>query len=230
MDYDVFAGNQHTNTPTHGIYHTAKDTTYFLIFNFPSHIYLYTCSYLYILSSFYPLSPYPFPSLIVPCYYDYFDVLTAPYQRKVIEKIKKNHPTVPTIMYINKVMSPPSTHHHPSPLNHNHHQSYPTLLIKKNHPTVPTIMYINKVYSTSIWNQSRYSINHVYCLCDWQQLAQISFTLFRFIRTLNISLTLANLLPLPNSHTLPIYLTTILSYTYCSSLSLSHTHWHIWHY
>ena len=160
MDYDVFAGNQHTNTPTHGIYHTAKDTTYFLIFNFPSHIYLYTCSYLYILSSFYPLSPYPFPSLIVPCYYDYFDVLTAPYQRKVIEKIKKNHPTVPTIMYINKVMSPPSTHHNPTPLHHNHHQSYPTPLIKKNHPTVPTIMYINKVMSPPSTHHHPSPLNH----------------------------------------------------------------------
>jgi uroporphyrinogen decarboxylase len=31
-----------------------------------------------------------------------YDVFAAPYQRKVIEKIKKNHPTVPIIMYINK--------------------------------------------------------------------------------------------------------------------------------
>ena len=31
-----------------------------------------------------------------------YDVFAAPYQRKVIEKIKKAHPEVPTIMYINK--------------------------------------------------------------------------------------------------------------------------------
>jgi len=31
-----------------------------------------------------------------------YDIFAAPYQRKVIEKIKKAHPTVPTIMYINK--------------------------------------------------------------------------------------------------------------------------------
>jgi uroporphyrinogen decarboxylase len=31
-----------------------------------------------------------------------YDTFAAPYQRKVIEKIKKKHPKVPTIMYINK--------------------------------------------------------------------------------------------------------------------------------
>lgn len=31
-----------------------------------------------------------------------YDVFAAPYQRKVIEKIKKSHPNVPIIMYINK--------------------------------------------------------------------------------------------------------------------------------
>eukprot|EP00600_Ochromonadales_sp_CCMP1393_P009881 CAMPEP_0174973398 /NCGR_PEP_ID=MMETSP0004_2-20121128/11218_1 /TAXON_ID=420556 /ORGANISM="Ochromonas sp., Strain CCMP1393" /LENGTH=385 /DNA_ID=CAMNT_0016223839 /DNA_START=48 /DNA_END=1205 /DNA_ORIENTATION=+ len=31
-----------------------------------------------------------------------YDIFAAPYQRKVIEKIKKAHPEVPTIMYINK--------------------------------------------------------------------------------------------------------------------------------
>lgn len=31
-----------------------------------------------------------------------YDTFAAPYQRKVIEKIKKAHPNVPTIMYINK--------------------------------------------------------------------------------------------------------------------------------
>jgi hypothetical protein len=31
-----------------------------------------------------------------------YDTFAAPYQRMVIEKIKKNHPTVPTIIYINK--------------------------------------------------------------------------------------------------------------------------------
>lgn len=31
-----------------------------------------------------------------------YDIFAAPYQRKVIEKIKKFHPEVPTIMYINK--------------------------------------------------------------------------------------------------------------------------------
>eukprot|EP00596_Hydrurales_sp_CCMP1899_P008701 CAMPEP_0119041608 /NCGR_PEP_ID=MMETSP1177-20130426/12598_1 /TAXON_ID=2985 /ORGANISM="Ochromonas sp, Strain CCMP1899" /LENGTH=372 /DNA_ID=CAMNT_0007007785 /DNA_START=142 /DNA_END=1260 /DNA_ORIENTATION=- len=31
-----------------------------------------------------------------------YDTFAAPYQRKVIEKIKRNHPTVPTIIYINK--------------------------------------------------------------------------------------------------------------------------------
>lgn len=31
-----------------------------------------------------------------------YDIFAAPYQRKVIEKIKKFHPTVPIIMYINK--------------------------------------------------------------------------------------------------------------------------------
>lgn len=31
-----------------------------------------------------------------------YDVFAAPYQRKVIDKIKKAHPEVPTIMYINK--------------------------------------------------------------------------------------------------------------------------------
>lgn len=31
-----------------------------------------------------------------------YDTFAAPYQRKVIEKIKKAHPKVPTIMYINK--------------------------------------------------------------------------------------------------------------------------------
>lgn len=31
-----------------------------------------------------------------------YDIFAAPYQRKVIDKIKKAHPEVPTIMYINK--------------------------------------------------------------------------------------------------------------------------------
>ena len=31
-----------------------------------------------------------------------YDTFAAPYQRKVIEKIKRAHPKVPTIMYINK--------------------------------------------------------------------------------------------------------------------------------
>ena len=32
-----------------------------------------------------------------------YDVFAAPYQRRVIEKIKAKHPEVPIIIYINKV-------------------------------------------------------------------------------------------------------------------------------
>ena len=46
------------------------------------------------------------PIVLFVCLFRFdYDVITAPYQRKVIEKIKKNHPTVPTIMYINKVVA-----------------------------------------------------------------------------------------------------------------------------
>lgn len=37
-----------------------------------------------------------------------YDVFAAPYQRRVIEKIKAKHPEVPIIIYINKVCVGPS--------------------------------------------------------------------------------------------------------------------------